>query len=46
MLEEEVQLVHRAVEVEMASMQAGRTKTHSFAEIKKILKSEYEPDSL
>ncbi len=37
--EEELRLVHKAVEAEMAEIEAGRTKTHSFEKIKKVLKS-------
>lgn len=37
--EEELQLVHKAVDVEMADIRAGRAKIHSFEEIRKILKT-------
>lgn len=30
-------LVHKAVEMEMKEIEAGRSKTHSFKDIKKIL---------
>ncbi len=36
--EEELMLVHKAVEIEMAEIKAGKVRTHSFEEIKKILK--------
>lgn len=35
--EEELMLVHKAVEMEMEGIEAGRCKTHSFNDIKKIL---------
>lgn len=35
--EEELMLVHKAVEMEMKEIEAGRNKTHSFKDIKKIL---------
>jgi len=35
--EEEMILVHKAVEVEMEELQAGRIKSHSFQEIRKII---------
>ncbi len=35
--EEELLLVHKAVETEMEEIEAGRVKTHSMREIKKIL---------
>jgi len=38
--EEELMLVHRAAEKEMAEIDAGKVKIHSFEEIRKIL----EPD--
>lgn len=38
--EEELQLVHRAVDAEMADLKTGRAKTHSFEEVKKILKTQ------
>jgi Arc/MetJ-type ribon-helix-helix transcriptional regulator len=38
MIEEEEQiLVHKAVEVEMGGMEAGKVKSHSFQEIRKII---------
>ncbi|MGD0953143.1 MAG: hypothetical protein ABR985_12250 [Methanotrichaceae archaeon] len=37
--EEELTLVHRAVEIEVEEIDAGKSKTFSFEEIKKILKS-------
>ena len=37
--EEELMLVHRAVTVEVSEIEAERTPTHSFDEIKKLLKS-------
>jgi Arc/MetJ-type ribon-helix-helix transcriptional regulator len=37
--EEELQMVHMAVEAEMADLKTGRAKTHSFEEVKKILKT-------
>jgi Arc/MetJ-type ribon-helix-helix transcriptional regulator len=41
MIEEEEQtLVHRAVEIEMAKMNADKVKTHSFQDIKKLIESE------
>jgi len=36
--EEEILLVHKAVEMEMDEIEAGRAKPHSFEEIKKALK--------
>jgi Arc/MetJ-type ribon-helix-helix transcriptional regulator len=36
--EEEIMLVHRAVEIEVEEIEAGKAKTFSFEEIKKILK--------
>lgn len=36
--EEELVLVHKGVEFEMQEIRAGRIKTHSFDEVKKILK--------
>jgi Arc/MetJ-type ribon-helix-helix transcriptional regulator len=36
--EEEMMLVHRAAEIEMEEIEAGKAKTVSFEEIKKILK--------
>ena len=36
--EEELRLVHRAVEIEVEEIDAGKAKTFSFGEIKKILK--------
>ena len=39
--EEELALVHRAVDKEMAELDAGKVKVHSFEEIRKIL----EPDN-
>jgi Arc/MetJ-type ribon-helix-helix transcriptional regulator len=35
--EEELMLVHRAVETEMREIEAGKTRTHSFQDIRKIL---------
>lgn len=35
--EEELVLVHRAVETEMEEIEAGKVKTYSFREIKKVL---------
>ena len=35
--EEELMLVHKAVQIEMEEIEAGRVKTHSFEEIKEIL---------
>jgi hypothetical protein len=35
--EEEIMLVHKAVEMEMEEIEDGRGKTHSFKDIKKIL---------
>ena len=35
--EEELTLVHRAVEIEVEEIDAGKAKTFSFEEIKKIL---------
>ena len=35
--EEELTLVHKAVEAEMRELEAGKVKTHSFEEIKRIL---------
>jgi hypothetical protein len=34
--EEELRLVHKAVETEMREMEAGKIKTHSFEEIKEF----------
>jgi len=34
--EEELALVHKAVEIEMADIEAGKSKTYSFEDIKKI----------
>jgi len=39
--EEELSLVHRAVDREMAELDAGKVKVHSLEEIRKIL----EPDN-
>ncbi len=36
--EEELMLVHKAVVIEMEEIEAGRVKTHSFEDMKKILK--------
>jgi Arc/MetJ-type ribon-helix-helix transcriptional regulator len=36
--EEELQLVHKAAELEMGEIKAGKDKTHSFDEIKKALR--------
>jgi hypothetical protein len=36
--EEELMLVHKAVQIEMEEIEAGRVKVHSFEEIKEILK--------
>ena len=38
--EEELALVHRAVDKEMAELDAGKVKVHSFEEIRKILEPE------
>jgi len=35
--EEELMLVHRAVETEMREIEAGKTSMHSFQDIRKIL---------
>ena len=35
--EEELRLVHKAVEIEMTEIKTGKVETHSFDEIKKIL---------
>ena len=35
--EEELMLVHRAVETEMREIEAGKTRMHSFQDIRKIL---------
>ena len=35
--EEELTLVHKAVETEMRELESGKVKTHSFEEIKKFL---------
>jgi Arc/MetJ-type ribon-helix-helix transcriptional regulator len=37
--DEELKLVHRAVTVEVSEIKANKTPTHSFDEIKKLLKS-------
>ena len=37
--EEELMLVHRAVTIEVGEIEAKKTSTHSFDEIKKLLKS-------
>jgi hypothetical protein len=37
--EEELMLVHRAVTIEVSEIEAKKTPTHSFDEIKKLLKS-------
>ena len=37
--EEELALVHKAVDVEMEEIEAGKSKTYSFDDIKKITKS-------
>ncbi|MDM7940792.1 MAG: type II toxin-antitoxin system ParD family antitoxin [Methanothrix sp.] len=36
--EEELSLVHKAVEIEMEDIESGKTKTYSFDDIKKIAK--------
>jgi len=36
--EEELTLVHRAVEIEVEEIDSGKAKTFSFEEVKKILK--------
>jgi Arc/MetJ-type ribon-helix-helix transcriptional regulator len=36
--EEELMLVHKAVEIEMEEIETGKINTHSFEDIKKILK--------
>ena len=38
--EEELALVHRAVDKEMAELDASKVKVHSFEEIRKILEPE------
>lgn len=35
--EEELALVHKAVEIEMADIEAGKSKTHSFESIMSLL---------
>jgi len=37
--EEELTLVNKAVEIEMAELNAGKVKSHSFQDIKKIVES-------
>jgi Arc/MetJ-type ribon-helix-helix transcriptional regulator len=37
--EEELMLVHKAVEMEMEEIESGRVKTHSFKDVKKMLES-------
>jgi Arc/MetJ-type ribon-helix-helix transcriptional regulator len=37
--EEELMLVHKAVEMEIEEIESGRGKTYSFKDIKKILES-------
>ena len=37
--EEEMALVHKAVEIEMEDIEAGKSKTYSFEDIKKTAKS-------
>ena len=37
--EEELMLVHRAVTIEMSEIETNKTPSHSFDEIKKILKN-------
>lgn len=37
--EEELSLVHKAVEIEMEEIEAGKSETYSFEDIKKIAKS-------
>jgi hypothetical protein len=37
--DEEMALVHKAVEMEMEKVKAGKGKTYSFEDIKKIVKS-------
>jgi Arc/MetJ-type ribon-helix-helix transcriptional regulator len=37
--EDEMALVHKAVEMEMEEVEAGKSKTYSFEDIKKIVKS-------
>ena len=37
--EEELMLVHRAVEIEMSELDSGKVKTYSFQDIKKIIES-------
>lgn len=39
MIEEELTLVHTAVEMEMSEMHSGKVKTHSLQDIKKIVES-------
>jgi Arc/MetJ-type ribon-helix-helix transcriptional regulator len=36
--EEELALVHKAVEIEMKDIETGKSKTYSFEDIKKIVK--------
>jgi hypothetical protein len=36
--DEELALVHKAVEIEMEEVEAGKSKTYSFEDIKKIAK--------
>lgn len=36
--EEELELVHKAVEIEMGEIESGKTKSFSFEDIKKIAK--------
>lgn len=37
--EEELALVHKAVEIEMKEIESGKSKTYSLEDIKKIVKS-------
>lgn len=37
--EEELSMVHKAVEIEMMELRASKTKTHTFQEIKESLSS-------
>ena len=41
--EEEQSLVHKAAEIEMNELKAGKNKTYSFQEIKKSISSRNEP---
>jgi hypothetical protein len=41
--EEDQSLVHKAVEIEMMELKAGKVKTYSIQEIKKSISSRNEP---